>query len=173
MPDLITERGQGTLMIKRVIFWLFLYMYTLFRTALSDPLRLRMLGSNPGHWHWQTYALTTRLDLIPIMCIFFGRLECVGHSFAYVAHYIFMRNVRIRTQRAAATFFQKTVFFSKIFFGKPPSKFLEECLILEYKWKWSPVYNFNSAKALKKLLSAGVEVTSIFPNSDTQKDLLM
>jgi hypothetical protein len=29
-------------------------------------------------------------------------------------------------------FFQKTVFFSKIFFGKPPSKFLEVCLNSEY-----------------------------------------
>ncbi len=31
----------------------------------------------------------------------------------------------------------------------------------------SPVYNFNSARALKKLLSAGVEVSSTLPNSDT------
>ncbi len=69
-------------------------------------------------------------------------------------------------------FFQKTVFFSKIFFGKPPSKFLEVCLNSEYMWK-CPVYNFNSAKALKKLISAGVEVTSTLPNSDTQKDLPM
>jgi hypothetical protein len=68
-------------------------------------------------------------------------------------------------------FFHKTVFFSKMFFGKPPSKFLEVCLHWEYMWKWSPVYNFNSARALKKLISAGVEVT--LPNSDTQKDLLM
>jgi hypothetical protein len=29
-------------------------------------------------------------------------------------------------------FFQKTVFFSKIFFGEPPSKFLEVCLNSEY-----------------------------------------
>jgi hypothetical protein len=36
------------------------------------------------------------------------------------------------------------------------------------------VYNFNSvARALKKLLSADVEVTSTLPNSDTQKDVLM
>jgi hypothetical protein len=34
-----------------------------------------------------------------------------------------------------------------------------------------PVYNFNTSRALKKLFSAGVEVTST--NSDTQKDLLM
>ncbi len=32
---------------------------------------------------------------------FFGGLECVGHSFAYVAHFVFLRDVWIRTQRAA------------------------------------------------------------------------
>jgi hypothetical protein len=32
---------------------------------------------------------------------FFGGLECVGHFFAYVAHFVFLRNVCIRTQRAA------------------------------------------------------------------------
>jgi hypothetical protein len=28
-------------------------------------------------------------------------LECVGHSFAYVAHFVFLRDVWIRTQRLA------------------------------------------------------------------------
>ncbi len=31
----------------------------------------------------------------------FGGLPCVGHSFAYVAHFVFLRDVWIRTQRAA------------------------------------------------------------------------
>jgi hypothetical protein len=31
---------------------------------------------------------------------FFGGLEFVGHSFAYVAHFIFMRDFCIRTQRS-------------------------------------------------------------------------
>ncbi len=31
-------------------------------------------------------------------------------------------------------FFQKTVFFSKICFGDPPSKFLEVCLNSDYMW---------------------------------------
>jgi hypothetical protein len=35
-------------------------------------------------------------------CFFLGGLECVGHSFAYVAYFIFLRDVWIRTQRAAA-----------------------------------------------------------------------
>ncbi len=51
-------------------------------------------------------------------------------------------------------FFQKIVFFSKICFGSPPSKILEVCLNSESMWKWSQVYSFNSARAIKKLLSA-------------------
>jgi hypothetical protein len=37
----------------------------------------------------------------PFCVYFFGGLECVGHSFAYVAHFVFWRDVWIRTQRAA------------------------------------------------------------------------
>ncbi len=33
---------------------------------------------------------------------FFGGLQCVGHSFAYVAHLVFSVDIYIRTQRAAA-----------------------------------------------------------------------
>ncbi len=32
---------------------------------------------------------------------FFGGLEFAGHSFAYVAHFVFLRDVWIRIQRAA------------------------------------------------------------------------
>ncbi len=32
---------------------------------------------------------------------FLGGLECVGHSFAYIAYFVFSRDVWIRTQRAA------------------------------------------------------------------------
>jgi hypothetical protein len=35
------------------------------------------------------------------LCLFFGGLECVGHSFAYVFHVVFLRDVWIQTQRAA------------------------------------------------------------------------
>jgi hypothetical protein len=31
---------------------------------------------------------------------FFGGLECVGHSFAYIAHFLFLGDIWIRTQRA-------------------------------------------------------------------------
>ncbi len=33
---------------------------------------------------------------------FFGGLECVGRSFAYIAHFVFLRDVWIRKKRAAA-----------------------------------------------------------------------
>ncbi len=33
--------------------------------------------------------------------VFFWRLECVGHSFADVTHFVFLRDVWTRTQRAA------------------------------------------------------------------------
>ncbi len=36
-----------------------------------------------------------------LFCIFFGRLDCVGRSFAYVAHFGFLRDVWIRTQKDA------------------------------------------------------------------------
>ncbi len=42
--------------------------------------------------------LTNHFNLL-FSCIFFG-LEWVGHSFAYVAHFVILRDVWIRTQRA-------------------------------------------------------------------------
>jgi hypothetical protein len=36
-----------------------------------------------------------------IFVYFFGGLECVGHSFAYFAHFVFLRDVWVRPQRAA------------------------------------------------------------------------
>ncbi len=38
---------------------------------------------------------------LQFFCIFFGRLDCVGHSFDYVTHFVFLGDVWIRTQRAA------------------------------------------------------------------------
>ncbi len=36
-----------------------------------------------------------------IFMYIFSSLECVGHYFAYVAHFVLLRDVCVRTQRAA------------------------------------------------------------------------
>jgi hypothetical protein len=35
---------------------------------------------------------------------FFCGLECVGHSFAYVAHFVFFKDVWIRTQKCKVVY---------------------------------------------------------------------
>ncbi len=47
----------------------------------------------PCFWIWKGSKYS-------LFFLFFGRLECVGHSFAYVAHFVFLGDVWIRTQRA-------------------------------------------------------------------------
>jgi hypothetical protein len=39
--------------------------------------------------------------IIIFFVYFSSGLECVGHSFAFVTHFVFLRDVWIRTQRAA------------------------------------------------------------------------
>ncbi len=50
----------------------------------------------------ETASIWGFIEIIFYNCVFiFGGLECVGHSFAYVAHFVFFRDVWIRTQKAA------------------------------------------------------------------------
>jgi hypothetical protein len=39
--------------------------------------------------------------LLKFFVYFFGGLQCVGHSFAYVAHFVFLRDIWNGAQRAA------------------------------------------------------------------------
>ncbi len=57
------------------------------------PLKARNVSKNQINVNTVHYTL--------FLHIFFGGLECVGHSFAYVAHIVFLRDVWIRTKRAA------------------------------------------------------------------------
>ncbi len=43
----------------------------------------------------------THLWFYKHICIFFGGLEWIVHSFAYVANFVFLRDVWIRTQSAS------------------------------------------------------------------------
>jgi hypothetical protein len=48
-------------------------------------------------WILKIYCKLT----VNFFCIFLEGLECVGHSFTYVAYSVFLSDVWIRTQRAA------------------------------------------------------------------------
>ncbi len=62
---------------------------------LKKALFLRLAQYNK-HW-WTAFSV-----------YFFGGLECVGHSFAYVAHLWFLRDVWIRTQSTAVASWRAT-----------------------------------------------------------------
>jgi hypothetical protein len=51
----------------------------------------------------EAHAAFPPVPFIPretLFCKFFGGLECVGHFYVYVAHFVFLRDVWIQTQRA-------------------------------------------------------------------------
>jgi hypothetical protein len=62
---------------------------------------------------------------------FFGRLECVGHSFAYVAHLWFLRDVWIRTQSTAVASWRATDLATH-----PSSLHILYCFLYWYLRKW-------------------------------------
>jgi hypothetical protein len=74
---------------------------------------------------------------------FFGGLKCVGYSFAYAAHFIFLRDVWSRTQRAAVASRRSTNLAPHL----PPlpssKKFVSVNFLDTIKWY---VLNFNTCK---------------------------
>jgi hypothetical protein len=51
--------------------------------------------------HVTVYTVWAFVKSMRFFVYVFGGLECVGHSFAYVAHFVFLGDVWIGTQRAA------------------------------------------------------------------------
>jgi hypothetical protein len=59
------------------------------------------LSSSPYTFHPHRYPTNIPNHLFFFFVYFFGGLEFVGHSLAYVAYFVFLRDVWILTQRAA------------------------------------------------------------------------
>ncbi len=58
--------------------------------------------------------------------MFFGGLECFSHSFAYAAHCLFLRNVWIRTQRAAV---MEEIWSNRTYGALAQSSLLSTCVV--------------------------------------------
>ncbi len=56
----------------------------------------------------QQFGVVRTESQILFFVYLFGGLECVGHSFAYVAHLRFLRDVWIRTHNAAVASWHAT-----------------------------------------------------------------
>ncbi len=60
------------------------------KSIVDNRVRTYMDRPQPDYYQ-------VKYNLLLFFCIFFGGLECVGHSFAFVAHFVFLRYVWIRT----------------------------------------------------------------------------
>jgi hypothetical protein len=63
--------------------------------------RLMALKLAKGDIHLKSATFYTKFATKYFFVYFFDGLECLGPSFAYVAHFVFLRDVWILTQRAA------------------------------------------------------------------------
>ncbi len=96
---LLTKKFKILQLRKKLIFILYQDLQYIFSTAFMRNFQLRVPSSPPE----KTYTLLNKTIHNSQMYryIFLAGLECVGHSFAYVAHFVFLRDVWIRTQRVA------------------------------------------------------------------------
>jgi hypothetical protein len=73
--------------------------------AVQTEHLVRCSTATKGHVTTTTKTSDSNISNHVVCHIFFvyflGGQECVGHSFAYVAHFVFLRYVWIRTQRTA------------------------------------------------------------------------
>jgi hypothetical protein len=84
-----------------------LFMYFIqhcFICRPSDSTVSQDAGIDPGLLRVATSAMAVRRSnhsarSQPLFCIFFGGLECIGHSYSSVAHLVFLRDFWIRTIR--------------------------------------------------------------------------
>jgi hypothetical protein len=66
--------------------------------SLSTPVFISRL--DPALW-LSSPSHSSQVFKFPVFIFYsFGGLECVGHCFAYVAHFVLMRDVWARIQRA-------------------------------------------------------------------------
>jgi hypothetical protein len=77
-------------------------------SKLSMPIRTGSCSLSQCGSHWKQTLLFSLLFFLSMgsalmFFVYFFGLECVGHSFAYVAHFVFLRDVCIRTHRASVS----------------------------------------------------------------------
>jgi hypothetical protein len=84
---------QRKMTTKKVLF----DKYFQFFVNVTQRYRLH-LPLSKSYIRWVT-PVQHAMAYFFIWCIFLGGLECVGHSFAYVVHFVFSRDVWIRTPR--------------------------------------------------------------------------